>query len=139
MFRFQNWNSKKKSAFENFGIPNGNQVFVNLLENASKYGRPDGWVTVNGRAVDGHVELCLSDGGSGIPVETRESVFECFYHVDKGPLARRRRHWAGTRHREAIVQSHGGKVWVESERGTALSFISCCRCSLLTQLRRLTN
>jgi len=98
------------------------QVFVNLVENAIKYGRAKGHVSIKGRAVNGHVELCVADDGPGIPPESRERIFERFYRVDKA----RSRDAGGTglglsivKH---IVQSHGGKVWVESEPGQGARF-----------------
>jgi len=98
------------------------QVFVNLVENAIKYGRPKGSVTVKGRTVNGHVELCVADDGPGIPSEARERVFERFYRVDKA----RSRDAGGTGLGLAIVkhivQSHGGKVWVESDPGHGAQF-----------------
>ena len=98
------------------------QVFVNLLENAIKYGRAKGRVIVKGRAVNSHVELCVADDGPGIPAEASERVFERFYRVDKA----RSRDAGGTGLGLAIVkhivQSHGGKVWVESEPGQGARF-----------------
>ena len=98
------------------------QVFVNLIENAIKYGRAKGRVVVRGRAVNGHVELCVADDGPGIPSEARERIFERFYRVDKA----RSREAGGTGLGLAIVkhiiQSHGGKVWVESETGQGAQF-----------------
>jgi two-component system phosphate regulon sensor histidine kinase PhoR len=98
------------------------QVFVNLVENAIKYGRAKGRVVVKGRTVNGHVELCVADDGPGIPAEARERVFERFYRADKA----RSRDSGGTGLGLAIVkhivQSHGGKVWVESEVGHGAQF-----------------
>ena len=69
-----------------------------------------------------HVELCVADDGPGIPTEARERVFERFYRVDKA----RSRDAGGTGLGLAIVkhivQSHGGKVWVESEPGKGARF-----------------
>jgi len=98
------------------------QVVVNLVENAVKYGRSKGRVVVRGRAVNGQVELCVADDGPGIPAESRERIFERFYRVDKA----RSRDAGGTGLGLAIVkhiiQSHGGKVWVESEAGQGAQF-----------------
>ena len=98
------------------------QVLVNLVENAIKYGRAGGNVFVRGRTINGHVELCVADDGPGIPSESRERIFERFYRVDKA----RSREGGGTGLGLAIVkhivQSHGGKVWVESEPGQGTQF-----------------
>ena len=99
------------------------QVFFNLLDNAIKYGRTGGRVTLDGRATpDEKVQLCVSDDGPGIPPDAKARVFERFFRVDKA----RSRDSGGTglglsivKH---IVQSHGGEVWVESEPGRGASF-----------------
>ena len=98
------------------------QVFVNLVDNAVKYGKASGRVVIKGRTVHGHVELCVTDDGPGIPAEARERVFERFYRLDKA----RARDAGGTGLGLAIVkhiiQSHGGKVWVESAAGRGAQF-----------------
>ena len=98
------------------------QVFVNLVDNAVKYGKASGRVVIKGRTVNGHVELCVTDDGPGIPAEARERVFERFYRLDKA----RARDAGGTGLGLAIVkhiiQSHGGKVWVESAAGRGAQF-----------------
>jgi two-component system phosphate regulon sensor histidine kinase PhoR len=98
------------------------QVLGNLIDNAIKYGRMDGHVTVDGRALDGaRVEICVRDDGPGIPLEARARIFERFYRVDKA----RTRELGGTGLGLAIVknviQAHGGEVRVESalDEGTA--------------------
>ena len=99
------------------------QVFFNLLDNAVKYGKAGGRITIHGRAVpDDMVQLCVSDDGPGIPPEAQARIFERFFRVDKA----RSRDTGGTglglsivKH---IVQSHGGEVWVESEPGRGASF-----------------
>ncbi|MDB6018379.1 MAG: sensor signal transduction histidine kinase [Pedosphaera sp.] len=104
------------------------QVLFNLVENAIKYGRADGRVTMGGKSVaDGKVELWVHDDGPGIPVEAKERVFERFYRVDRA----RSRETGGTGLGLAIVkhivQAHGGEVWVKSDLGQGTTFF----CTLL--------
>jgi len=99
------------------------QVLFNLVENAIKYGRAEGSVSIGGKANGaGKVELWVRDDGPGIPPEARERVFERFYRVDRA----RSRETGGTglglsivKH---IVQAHGGEVWVKSELGQGATF-----------------
>ncbi len=98
------------------------QVLVNLIQNAIKYGRQGGHVRLSGRELAGAIELCVVDDGPGIPAESRDRVFERFYRVDRA----RSRDTGGTGLGLAIVkhivQSHGGKVWIESEQGRGTQF-----------------
>jgi two-component system phosphate regulon sensor histidine kinase PhoR len=98
------------------------QVFVNLVENAIKYGRAKGRVIVKGRTVNGHVELCVADNGPGIPSEARERIFERFYRIDKARSREAGGTGLGLAIVKHIVQSHGGKVWVESGPGQGAHF-----------------
>jgi two-component system phosphate regulon sensor histidine kinase PhoR len=99
------------------------QVLGNLVDNAVKYGRANGSVTVGGCAMaGGQVEVFVQDDGPGIPPEALERVFERFYRVDKA----RSREQGGTGLGLAIVkhlvQSHGGRVWATSESGRGATF-----------------
>ena len=99
------------------------QVLSNLVDNAIKYGRAGGTVTISGRSVDdAKVELCVTDDGPGIPEEARERVFERFYRVDKARSREQGGTGLGLSIVKHIVQSHGGRVWVESEIGKGSRF-----------------
>ena len=98
------------------------QVFVNLVDNAVKYGKANGRVVIRGRTVNGHVELCVTDDGPGIPPEARERVFERFYRLDKARARDAGGTGLGLAIVKHIVQSHGGKVWVESGSGRGAQF-----------------
>jgi two-component system phosphate regulon sensor histidine kinase PhoR len=99
------------------------QVLCNLIENAIKYGREGGHVTVGAHARENdYLEIFVRDDGPGIPSDAIDRVFERFYRVDKA----RSREQGGTGLGLAIVKhivlSHGGKVWAESEPGKGATF-----------------
>lgn len=99
------------------------QVLGNLLENAVKYGRDGGTVTVGGRALpNGMLEMFVQDDGPGIPPESLERVFERFYRVDKARSRDQGGTGLGLSIVKHIVHSHGGRVWVESEPGKGAKF-----------------
>jgi len=99
------------------------QVFANLVDNAIKYGRPNGKVTVSGRQLDdGRVEVCVQDDGPGIPPESLDRVFERFYRVDKARSRDQGGTGLGLSIVKHIVQAHGGEVWARSELGKGASF-----------------
>jgi signal transduction histidine kinase len=98
-------------------------VLGNLLENAVKYGRENGIVTVGGRATpDGLLELFVQDDGPGIPAEALERVFERFYRVDKARSREQGGTGLGLSIVKHIIQGHGGRVWVESQPGKGAKF-----------------
>jgi two-component system phosphate regulon sensor histidine kinase PhoR len=99
------------------------QVLGNLVDNAIKYGRPEGKVRVGARAVDGgHVEVFVQDDGPGIPAESLGRVFERFYRVDKARSREQGGTGLGLSIVKHIVQSHGGRVWAKSELGHGATF-----------------
>ena len=99
------------------------QVLDNLVDNAIKYSPEGGRVEVLAYPVENHrVQVRVHDQGPGIPPEARARVFERFYRVDKN----RSRELGGTglglsivKH---IVESHGGRTWVEGAAGEGSQF-----------------
>ena len=94
------------------------EIVWNLCDNAVKYGRDGGHVSVavEGTA-SGGVSLSVADDGIGIPAEHRARVFERFYRVDKSHS----RATGGTGLGLSIVkhaaQYHGAQIELESEEG----------------------
>jgi two-component system phosphate regulon sensor histidine kinase PhoR len=108
------------------GDPDGlERLLLNLLDNAIKYNREGGRVTLRLAALDGQASIEVEDTGIGIAPDALPRIFERFYRVDKG----RGRDQGGTGLGLAIVkhvaQTHGGRVEVESEleRGTRFRVI----------------
>jgi two-component system phosphate regulon sensor histidine kinase PhoR len=99
------------------------QVLFNLVENAIKYGRNGGCVTIGGKdGGDGKVEMWVRDDGPGIPAESRERVFERFYRVDRARARESGGTGLGLSIVKHIVQAHGGEVWLESDLGSGTTF-----------------
>lgn len=100
------------------------QILINLTDNAIKFNRPQGTVTVShGLSERGNFHLlCVRDTGIGIPAESLPRVFERFYRVDKA----RSRAAGGTGLGLAIVKhlalAHGGEASVRSEAGQGCEF-----------------
>lgn len=99
------------------------QVLANLVDNAIKYGRPQGKVVVGGKKLDdGKLEIFVQDDGPGIPTESLDRVFERFYRVDKARSRDQGGTGLGLSIVKHIVQAHGGEVWVKSELGKGATF-----------------
>ena len=99
------------------------QVLANLVDNAIKYGRAQGHVTVGGKKLDdGKLEIFVQDDGPGIPAESLDRVFERFYRVDKARSRDQGGTGLGLSIVKHIVQAHGGEVWLKSELGKGATF-----------------
>ena len=98
------------------------QVFVNLLDNAIKFNRPDGEVRVEVARAPESALVSVRDTGLGIPSRDLPRIFERFYRVDKA----RSRATGGTGLGLAIVkhavEQMGGSVSVESRLGQGSVF-----------------
>ena len=99
------------------------QVLFNLLDNAIKYGREGGKVTVSALQKDQReIEISVRDNGIGIPKEDLPRIFERFYRVDKGRSQELGGTGLGLSIVKHLVQTHGGKVWAESQLGEGSTF-----------------
>ncbi len=94
------------------------QVLVNLLDNAIKYSPPEATVDVTVLAgPERSVLVQVRDHGIGIPPDALPRIGERFYRADK---ARSRAHGGtglGLAIAQALVEAHGGKLWLESREG----------------------
>ena len=98
------------------------RMLFNLTENAIRYNRPDGSVTISITGDEGFIHIRVADTGFGISEQYRESVFQPFFRVDK---SRSRLHGGvglGLSLVWEIAALHGGAVTVEesSEAGTVV-------------------
>ncbi|MCS6829213.1 MAG: ATP-binding protein [Armatimonadota bacterium] len=98
------------------------QILWNLIDNAIKYNRPDGQVRIRARKTPEGSEIVVEDTGIGIPHEHLERIFERFYRVDKARSRAKGGTGLGLSIVKHLVESHGGRVWVESEWGVGSRF-----------------
>jgi two-component system phosphate regulon sensor histidine kinase PhoR len=98
------------------------QLLINLLHNAVKFSDPGGPIMVRAWLQDGEVVLSVQDQGVGIPRAELDRVFERFYKVDKARVAGRGGTGLGLAIVRHIAESHGGRVWVQSEEGRGSTF-----------------
>ena len=98
------------------------EVLQNLVDNAVQYTPTSGKIVVEAKVGARDVTVVVEDTGIGIPLADQERIFERFYRVD----AARSREEGGTglglsiaRH---IVETLGGRLWVESEVGGGSRF-----------------
>jgi two-component system, OmpR family, phosphate regulon sensor histidine kinase PhoR len=101
------------------------EIIYNLLDNAVKYSRPNGVVTLRAGVEDDRVRISVSDEGIGIRENDLPRIFERFYRADKA----RSRELGGTGLGLSIVkhiaQLHGGTAQAQSEpgQGTTISVL----------------
>jgi signal transduction histidine kinase len=88
------------------------RVLLNLLQNAIHHTPPDGSVAVRAAAVNGTVEVEVADTGAGIAAEDRAHVFEPFYRGGDDTARTRPGSGLGLAIARAIVEAHGGRIWL---------------------------
>ena len=90
------------------------RMLYNLVENAIKYNRTGGRVTVTARQKEKHVYLSVEDTGNGIPEELKDRVFEPFFRVDKSRSRELGGVGLGLALVREIVIAHDGNIAVKS-------------------------
>ncbi len=101
------------------------QVLNNVISNSIKFTpAQDGTISINSRAENGLVVVSIKDNGAGIPKEKQDDLFKKFYQVDKTLTRKSGGTGLGLAISRGIIESHGGKIWVESGegRGTTVYF-----------------
>jgi PAS domain S-box-containing protein len=99
------------------------QVLMNLIGNAVKFTPQDGKVTVaiekNG---NDYIQISIADNGPGIRPEEADKIFSKFYQVANVDKQKPQGSGLGLAISKALVEMHGGKIWVESKLGRGSTF-----------------
>jgi signal transduction histidine kinase/uncharacterized coiled-coil protein SlyX len=101
------------------------QVLLNLLANANKYGPSDGTITIGATPRDGHVKIFVRDEGPGIEPHEQNRIFDKVYQGEaqrSDAEARPESLGLGLAIARSIVELHGGQIGVRSSAGQGSTF-----------------
>ena len=98
------------------------RMLYNLVENAIKYNRTDGTVTVSAKREKNEVVLTVADTGNGIDESFREQIFEPFFRVDKSRSCELGGVGLGLAMVREIVRVHDGKIEVRGNEQGGTTF-----------------
>lgn len=96
-------------------------VLNNLVDNAIKYSNENGQITVTSTYKNGYVETTIHDTGIGIPTSVVGNLFTKFYRSHRSKQAVNGT-GLGLYLCKAIVDAHGGSIWVKSTEGAGSTF-----------------
>ncbi len=94
------------------------RLMMNLLGNAVRHGRTGGIIEVGGEGEDEMVRLWVRDDGPGISEKDLPHIFDKFYTNTRG----HRGSGLGLAIAREIVETHGGRIWVETKEGEGCTF-----------------
>ena len=104
------------------------QVLTNLAGNALQYTSNGGKVMISAKRINDEIQISVRDTGIGIPAEHLSHIFDRFYRVDASRSRSRQAGGGsgiGLTIARALVEAHGGRIWVESagkRQGSVFSF-----------------
>lgn len=97
------------------------RIFANLISNAVKHTRTGGLIEVVVRNTNNTLELAVRDNGEGIPAQDIPNLFAAF-EQSRLTMHSRFDTGMGLAFCRLAVEQHGGRIWVESERGKGARF-----------------
>ncbi len=98
------------------------EIMANLLSNAVKYTHPGGSVRVHYERRGGDAVVHVADTGQGLTPKDLETMFTRFGKLSTRPTGGEPSTGLGLAIVKKIVELHGGRIWVESERGQGSTF-----------------
>lgn len=118
-------NTKSSSITNVFADPNRiRQVLINLIDNAIKYGRPDGNIWLSVEESKNKIQVTVTDDGPGIAAEHQHRIFERFYRIDKSRSRESGGSGLGLAISKHILEAHRSAIELKSEvnQGTTMKF-----------------
>jgi len=98
------------------------QVLINLISNAVKYSPQYSKVLVQAGIEGVNARFKVIDQGPGVPKEMQQRIFERYIQLEQHKNVSSHGFGLGLSICQALVEKHGGKIWVESEPGNGSQF-----------------
>jgi signal transduction histidine kinase len=98
------------------------RVFINLINNATKFTPKGGEIRVSCKRENSHAVIAVSDTGCGIDKGNLDKLFQEFFRVDNPVNREVRGSGLGLSLVKRIIETHKENIWVESEVGKGTKF-----------------
>jgi len=92
-------------------------AFKQIIDNAYKFSKVTGTVSISLTGEESHVTLVVQDTGIGLPRDEIPKIFEKFYQVDPSHTGQIRGFGLGLFYAREFIRQHGGTITVDSEPG----------------------
>jgi PAS domain S-box-containing protein len=97
-------------------------VIQNLIDNAIRFNRPGGQVTISIKCDKINIEVMIKDTGIGIPYSQQGRIFDKFFRTDNAVKSETEGTGLGLFICKNIIEAHGGKIWFESDEDKGSTF-----------------
>jgi signal transduction histidine kinase len=124
--------AEKKIKFDFVKPDNNTEAFLdkekikiavqNILDNAIRYSRNNGEITISLNKSQNNLELKIQDSGIGIPENQKEKMFTKFFRASNASKLDRDGSGLGLFIAKNIIEAHRGKIWFESEEDQGSAF-----------------
>jgi PAS domain S-box-containing protein len=114
-------NSKKLPRVD-IDVKRIRQVLDNLIDNAIKYSPASTEINISAEQQGNELLISVTDHGPGIPPEELTNIFDRMYRIEQRVYSGADGMGLGLYICQRLVETHGGKIWVESQEGQGSSF-----------------
>jgi PAS domain S-box-containing protein len=98
------------------------EILFNLLDNAIKFSPSGGSIVITTEVSEGEITVSITDPGIGIPSEKLDGIFRKFHRLDSEDSRQTYGYGLGLYITKALVEAHGGRIWVNSVEGEGSTF-----------------